>query len=45
MKEMMKTWSSNRREMTPDVPLIVTNLLKYKYLHMEANYQSNKNIH
>jgi len=27
--------------MAPDAPLIVTNLLKYKYLKMETNYQTN----
>ena len=26
--------------MAPEAPLTVTNLLKYKYLHMETNYQT-----
>jgi hypothetical protein len=37
-RNRIRTWSSKRRTSAPDAPLIVTNLLKYKYLHVGTNY-------
>uniref|UniRef100_A0A0A9HHR0 Uncharacterized protein n=1 Tax=Arundo donax TaxID=35708 RepID=A0A0A9HHR0_ARUDO len=49
MKTPMKmgekiNWSSKSRAIAPNAPLVVTNLLKYKYLHVETNYQTNSRI-
>jgi hypothetical protein len=44
-RKSIRTWSSKRRTIAPDAPLIVTNLLKYEYLHVGTDYQTNSSGH
>jgi hypothetical protein len=44
-RKRIRTWSSKRRTIAPDAPVIVTNLLKYEYLHVGINYQTNSSGH